>query len=75
MSSASDGALLGVEEQASLETIPAAARAAIEKHAAGDHIATVEVVTRGSVVAYEAIVVKSSKKSEVTVNADGSPAK
>jgi uncharacterized membrane protein YkoI len=72
---ASDGALLVVEEQASLDTIPAAARAAIEKRAAGGRITTVELVTRGSAVAYEAVVVKGGKKSEVTVNADGSPTK
>lgn len=72
---AADGAVLVVEEQSSLDAIPAAARSAIEKRVAGGRITTVEVVKQGPSVTYEAIVVKSGKKSEITVNADGSPAK
>jgi uncharacterized membrane protein YkoI len=72
---ASDGAIVVVEEQSSLDAIPAAARAAIEKRAAGGRVTTVEVVKHGPSITYEAVVVKSGKKTEVTVDADGNPAK
>lgn len=69
------GALVSVEDEVTLESIPAAARAAIEKAAAGGKIGTVEKVTEGGEVKYEAHVTKGAKKSEVVVTADGSPAK
>jgi uncharacterized membrane protein YkoI len=69
------GALVSVEEEVTLESIPAAARAAIEKAAAGGKIGMVEKVTEGGEVKYEAHVTKGTKKSEVVVKADGSPAK
>lgn len=72
---AADGTVLSVEEQSSLDAISAAARAAVEKQAVGGRVSTVEVVTRGTAVSYEAVVVKGGKKTEVTVNADGTPAK
>ena len=72
---AADGALLVVEEQSSLEAIPAAARSAIEKQATGGRVTTVEVVKKGTNVSYEAVVVKAGRKSEVVVNADGTAAK
>ena len=71
---AADGAVLVVEEQASLDSIPEAARRAAEKRGAGT-ITTVELVKTGSTVTYEAIVVASGKKTEVVVNADGTAAK
>ncbi len=72
---AADGAVLVVEEQASLDSIPEAARRAIEKRAVGGRITTVELVKTGSTVTYEAIVVAGGKKTEVVVNADGTAAK
>ena len=69
------GALVSVEEEVTLESIPAAARAAIEKAAAGGRIGMVEKVTEGSEVKYEAHVTKGAKKSEVVVKADGSQKK
>jgi hypothetical protein len=66
------GALVSVEEPVAIEAIPAAARAAIEKLAAGGNIKSVESVTKGQSVTYEAVIAKGSKKSEVAVGADGS---
>ena len=72
---AADGALLVVEEQSSLEALPAAARSAIEKQATGGRVTSVEVVRKGADLSYEAVVVKAGKKTEVVVNADGTKAK
>jgi len=66
------GTVLEVEEEVPLGSIPAAARAAIEKAAAGGKIAKVEKVTGEKEVAYEAALRKDGKSSEVRVSADGS---
>jgi hypothetical protein len=66
------GALVSVEEPVAIDAIPAAARAAIEKLAVGGKIKSVESVTKGQTVTYEAVVAKGLKKSEVVVAADGS---
>jgi hypothetical protein len=66
------GALVSVEEPVGVDAIPAAAKAAIEKLAVGGKIKSVESVTKGQTVTYEAVIVKGSKKSEVVVAADGS---
>ncbi len=67
-----NGAVIEVEEETALESIPAAAKEAIQKRAAGGQIKKVETVTRGSTVSYEASITKNGKKSEVAVNVDGS---
>jgi uncharacterized membrane protein YkoI len=69
------GKLLAVEEETTLDSIPAGAKAAIEKQAAGGKIKKVEKITKGENVVYEAAVTKGGKKSEVIVTADGTPAK
>jgi len=69
------GAVVSVEDEVALESLPAAARSAIERGAAGGKIALVERVTEGSQVKYEAHITKGTKKSEVEVKADGSAAK
>ena len=69
------GAVIEVEEEVDLNSIPAAAKEAIQKKAAGAKINKVETVTKGSTVSYEAAITKNGKKSEVAVNADGSPHK
>ncbi len=67
------GAIVEVEEVVDLSAIPASAKAAIEKRAAGGTIKKVESVTHGSTVSYEAAVrTKTGKNVEVDVNADGS---
>jgi hypothetical protein len=72
----SGGAVYLVEEETTLDKIPAAARAAIEKQAAGGKISKVETLTKGKTVTYEAVVKKGMKSKEIVVNPDGStPAK
>jgi len=69
------GKLVAVEEEVSIDSIPAGAKTAIEKQAAGAKIRRVEKITEGEKIVYEAALTKNGKKSEVTVAADGSPAK
>jgi len=70
------GALVEVEEEIALDSIPPAAKAAIEKRAANGEVNKVESVTRGQSVSYEAeITSKTGKRSEVAVKADGSSTK
>jgi hypothetical protein len=66
------GALVSVEEPVAIDAIPAAARASIEQLAAGGKIKSVESVTKGRTVTYEAVIAKGLKKSEVAVATDGS---
>lgn len=69
------GALVSIEEEVTLASLPAAARAAIEKGAAGGKVGIVEKVTERGEVTYEAHISKGLKKSEIVVKEDGSPAK
>ena len=66
------GAVVEVEEAAELASIPEAAQKTLKSAAGAGKILSVETVTKGSTVSYEAVVQKSGKKSEVAVNADGS---
>ena len=69
-----EGRLLEVEQQIDLDSIPAAAKAALERRSAGGSIRNVESVTAGGSVSYEAsVMTKSSKHTEIAVNADGTP--
>ena len=65
------GAVLEVEEEVALESIPAAAQAAIKKAAGSGQITKVEKVSGGKETAYEAGLRKNGKHSEVRVSADG----
>jgi hypothetical protein len=67
------GNVTTIEEETPLDTIPAAAKAAIEKKVAGGKIGVVETVSKGGLVSfYEAqYTTKSGKKTEVAVKADG----
>jgi uncharacterized membrane protein YkoI len=69
------GALVEVEEETTLDSIPAPAKAALEKAAAGGKITKVETVTSGGRVNYEAAITKGMKRSEFAVGADGSVVK
>jgi len=70
------GKLLVVEEETDLATIPAPAKAAIEKKAAGGKIDMVETFVRGGETMYEAAYTsKAGKKHEVLVKADGTETK
>lgn len=70
---AGDGSIISVEQEVTLGSVPAGAKAAIEKKAAGGKVAKVETVTEGGKVFYEAALVVKGKKSEIKVSADGSP--
>jgi uncharacterized membrane protein YkoI len=71
-----DGKVVEVEEATTLAAIPEAARKAFQQQAGPTgKVLSVETVTKGSVVDYEAVIQKGGKKSEVAVHADGSPVK
>jgi Putative beta-lactamase-inhibitor-like, PepSY-like len=69
------GMLIEVEQEVAIDSLPQAARAAIEKRTAGGRIVKVETVTRGAITTYEASYSKAGHTHEVGVKADGSPVK
>jgi uncharacterized membrane protein YkoI len=69
------GAIVAVEQEVDLNSIPAPAKAAIQKKIGTGTLKKVESVTEGKAVSYEATIVKAGKSSEVGVNADGTPHK
>ncbi len=69
------GKIVEIEERVALESVPAAAKAAILKAAGKGKVLHVESVSDGSkIVAYEAKVKVDGKKSEVRVDPQGQPA-
>jgi len=71
-----NGAVVEVEEEVALDSLPAAAKDAIQKHAAKGKIVLVESVSKNdTLVAYEAKIKTAGKTSEISVKPDGSPAK
>ncbi len=70
------GKLLLVEEEATMDAIPTAARAAILKKVGGGKLGMVELFKRGGNTLYEAgYTTKDGKRREVLVKADGTEAK
>jgi len=71
------GVVTEVEDETDIASIPAAARATMQKKAVGGRIVLVETVTSGStIVAYESEYVdKNGKKREVRVKPDGTEVK
>ena len=70
------GKLLVVEEETTIDSIPAAAKAAILKKAAGGELGIVQLVMTGGETMYEAAYTgKNGKKHEILVKADGTEAK
>lgn len=70
------GAVTEVEEETAIESIPAAARAAIEKKAAGGKVGRVETMTRGGATFYEAgYTGKDGKRHSVLVKPNGTETK
>jgi hypothetical protein len=71
------GTLVALEEETTIDAIPAAAKAAIMKKVATGKLTMVETFTKpGSETMYEAAITsKAGKKSEVLVKADGTPTK
>jgi uncharacterized membrane protein YkoI len=72
-----NGKLVDVEEEIDLATVPAAAKAAIEKKVGAGKLTRVEAVDNGSgAKSYEAsFTTKAGKKSEFQVKADGTEIK
>lgn len=66
------GSVVEVEEAIRLDALPVVVRTALEGRG---HVLSVEQVTRGTRITYEAVVEKNGKKSEVAVNAEGKPFK
>ena len=75
--STTKGALLVVEEETTIDSIPAAAKGAILKKIGDGKLRTVETFSKpGSETMYEAAwTSKTGRKSEVLVKADGSETK
>jgi uncharacterized protein with beta-barrel porin domain len=70
------GAILETEDEVELNSIPAPAKAALQKRAGAGTIIKVEKLTAGSSISYEAAIkTKSGKTIEAAVNADGAPHK
>jgi uncharacterized membrane protein YkoI len=70
------GKLLVVEEETTFDSIPAAAKAAIARKAAGGKVGMVELFMRNGETMYEAAyTTKAGKKREVLVKADGAETK
>lgn len=65
------GTILSVEEEVSLDGLPASAKAAIQKQATGGKVAKVEKVTAKDKLFYEATISARGKKSEIKVTEDG----
>jgi uncharacterized membrane protein YkoI len=71
-----NGKLLLVEEETSIDSIPAAAKAAILKRVGDGKLGMVELFMRGGETMYEAAyTTKAGKKHEVLVKADGTETK
>ena len=69
----SAGKVVEIEEQVTLDSLPAAARARIQKETGQGKVVGVESVTAsGKAAIYEAIIEVAGKRSEIRVAADGS---
>ena len=69
-----NGAVVEVEEEVAVDTLPAAVKAGLQSKAGSGKIVKVESLTKhDKLVAYEAQVNTNGKKSEVQVGPDGKP--
>ena len=69
-----NGTVVEVEEQVALDRLPPEVKAALEAKAGNGKILRVESLTKKNrLVAYEAVVVRNGKRSEVQVGPDGKP--
>ncbi len=67
-----DGAVVEVEEQVAVDSLPANVREGLQAKAGSGKLVKVESLTKkGKLVAYEAQVSRNGKKSEVQVGPDG----
>ena len=68
------GAIVKIEEEVALNSLPPAVRTGIEKQAGHGKILTVETIAKNNaIVDYEAAVESAGKKSEIKVGPDGKP--
>ncbi len=68
------GAVVEIEEQVSLDSLPGPVKSGLEAKAGPGKIVKVESITKhGKVVAYEAQILTAGKKSEVQVGPQGNP--
>jgi hypothetical protein len=71
---ASGGAVVEIEEQIALDSLPAPVRTGLLQLAGSGKIINVETLTkRGALVAYEAHVRTGARRSEIQVGPDGKP--
>ena len=71
-----NGALVVVEEETSIDSIPPAAKAAIQKKVGTGKLGMVETMTKGGATLYEAAyTTKAGKKQAVLVKPDGTETK
>lgn len=66
------GAVVEVEQQVEIGNVPADAMQGLKKEAAGANILSVESVTKGDKITYEAVILRNGKRKEIAVTADGS---
>jgi uncharacterized membrane protein YkoI len=67
-----NGKIMEVEEEVSMDSLPAAAQAALRKAAGSGNIQVIESLTKnGNLVAYEAQVKRGKKRSEIQVGPNG----
>jgi hypothetical protein len=67
-----DGNIVEVEEEVSMDSLPAAVQEALKKAAGSGTIETIESLTKnGKLVAYEAHVKRGTKRSEIQVGPNG----
>ncbi len=66
-----NGTILSVEEEVPLDSVPAVAKAAIEKKAAQGKVLKVEKVSENGKVTYEAAISVKGKNSEIQIAEDG----
>lgn len=69
-----DGAIVKVEEEVALDSLPAEVKDGLQQKAGSGKIMKVESLTkRDKLVAYEAVVRANGKKKEIQVGPDGKP--
>ena len=69
-----NGALVEIEEQVALDSLPSTVKAKLQAKAGGGKIVKVESLTKhDKLVAYEAKVQTAGKKTEIQVGPDGKP--
>ena len=69
-----NGAIVEVEEEVAMDALPADVKAGLQAKAGEGKLVKVETITKkDKLVAYEAVVTKGGKKSEIQVGPDGKP--